>query len=83
MKIGISTASLFMRLYNEDAVALISEWGVGTAEVFLTFSTRSLNRSCSAIIRAFGRMRIPCLKRFSLPQTFSARNIIPFTDLQG
>ena len=36
MKIGISTASLFMRLYNEDAVALISEWGVQTSEVFLT-----------------------------------------------
>ena len=36
MKIGMSTASLFMRLYNEDAVALISEWGVETAEVFLT-----------------------------------------------
>ena len=36
MQIGISTASLFMRLYNEDAVALISEWGVKTSEVFLT-----------------------------------------------
>ena len=36
MKIGISTASLFMRLYNEDAVALISEWGAQTSEVFLT-----------------------------------------------
>lgn len=36
MQIGISTASLFLRLYNEDAVALISEWGVQTAEVFLT-----------------------------------------------
>ncbi len=36
MKIGISTASLFQRLYNEDALALLSEWGVETSEVFLT-----------------------------------------------
>lgn len=36
MTVGISTASLFMRLYNEDAVALISEWGAQTAEVFYT-----------------------------------------------
>ena len=36
MQVGISTASLFMRLYNEDAVALINEWGVQTSEVFLT-----------------------------------------------
>ncbi len=36
MKIGISTASLFGRLYNEDAIALFSEWGIETTEVFLT-----------------------------------------------
>lgn len=36
MKIGISTASLFLRLNNEDSVALLSEWGVETAEVFLS-----------------------------------------------
>ena len=36
MKAGISTATLFRRLYNEDALALFCEWGVETAEVFLT-----------------------------------------------
>lgn len=36
MKIGISTASLFLRLNNEDALPLLNEWGVDTAEVFLT-----------------------------------------------
>lgn len=36
MKAGISTATLFRRLYNEDALALFSEWGIETAEVFLT-----------------------------------------------
>lgn len=36
MKVGISTASLFGRLYNEDALPLLNEWHVTTAEVFLT-----------------------------------------------
>lgn len=36
MKAGISTATLFRRLYNEDALALFREWGIETAEVFLT-----------------------------------------------
>lgn len=36
MRAGISTASLFMRRNNEDALPLFNEWGVGTAEVFLT-----------------------------------------------
>ena len=33
---GISTASLFLRLNNEDALPLLGEWGVPEAEVFLT-----------------------------------------------
>ena len=36
MKTGISTASFFQRLNNEDVLPLFSEWGVETAEVFLT-----------------------------------------------
>lgn len=36
MQAGISTATLFLRRNNEDAAALLSEWGVETAEVFLT-----------------------------------------------
>lgn len=36
MKAGVSTASFFLRLNNEDALPLLSEWGVPTAEVFLT-----------------------------------------------
>ena len=36
MRAGISTASLFLRLYNEDALPLFNEWGVGETEVFLT-----------------------------------------------
>ena len=36
MKVGVSTASLFLRCENEDAVALLDGLGVKTAEVFLT-----------------------------------------------
>ena len=39
MRTGISTASLFMRQYNEDAVQTINRLGVKTCEIFLeTFS---------------------------------------------
>ena len=34
--VGISTASLFLRRLNEEALALFSAWGVPCAEVFLT-----------------------------------------------
>ena len=36
MQAGISTATLFLRRNNEDALALFSEWGVPVCEVFLT-----------------------------------------------
>ena len=36
MKVGVSTASLFMRRNNEDALPLLNNLGVKTAEVFLT-----------------------------------------------
>ena len=36
MKVGISTASLFLRRCNEDALPLLAQWGVPCAEVFLT-----------------------------------------------
>ena len=36
MKIGLSTASLFMRYSNEDALTLMNELGITQAEVFLT-----------------------------------------------
>lgn len=36
MKVGVSTASLFMRKYNEEALPLLEELGIKTAEVFLT-----------------------------------------------
>ncbi|MDE7296586.1 MAG: sugar phosphate isomerase/epimerase [Clostridia bacterium] len=36
MRAGVSTASLFLRVNTEDALALLGEWGVKEAEVFLT-----------------------------------------------
>lgn len=36
MQVGVSTASLFMRKNNEEALPLLNELGVKTAEVFLT-----------------------------------------------
>lgn len=48
MQVGVSTASLFMRKYNEDALPLLNELGVKTAEVFLT--------SFSEYGKAFGEL---------------------------
>ncbi len=36
MKVGVSTASLFLRYDNEDSVAVLDGLGVGVAEIFLT-----------------------------------------------
>ena len=36
MRVGVSTASLFLRKQNEEALPLLNELGVRTAEVFLT-----------------------------------------------
>ena len=36
MQVGISTASLFLKRNNEEALPLFAEWGVPCAEVFLT-----------------------------------------------
>ncbi len=36
MRAGVSTASLFLRVNTEDALALLREWGVKETEVFLT-----------------------------------------------
>ena len=36
MYTGVSTASLFLRANNEDALPLLEDLGVKTAEVFLT-----------------------------------------------
>ena len=52
MKVGISTASLFQRLNNEDALPLFNEWNVPEAEVFLT--------SFSEYEPKFAKKLLPC-----------------------
>lgn len=74
MKIGISTASLFMRLYNEDAVALISEWGVETAEVFLTSFCEYEPRFSQTLLEKKGSLTVNSLHVLNTqfePQLFS------------
>ena len=74
MKIGISTASLFMRLYNEDAVALISEWGVQTAEVFLTSFCEYEPRFAKTLLQKKGALSVNSVHVLNTqfePQLFS------------
>lgn len=74
MKIGISTASLFMRLYNEDAVALLSEWGIGTAEVFLTSYSEYEPRFAETLRRKKGKLPVNSVHVLNTqfePQLFS------------
>lgn len=74
MKIGISTASLFMRLYNEDALALISEWGAETAEVFLTSFCEYEPRFCETLLSKKGALNVNSVHVLNTqfePQLFS------------
>lgn len=74
MKVGISTASLFMRLYNEDAIALISEWGVETAEVFYTSFSEYEPRFSKALFKKKGDLCVNSVHILNTqfePQLFS------------
>lgn len=50
MKVGISTASLFNRLPNEEAVQRLNEWNIPCAEVFLT-SYREYSKEFGKLIQ--------------------------------
>lgn len=74
MEIGISTASLFMRQYNEDAVRTINSLGVKTCEVFLeTF--REYDRAYGELLNENkGELRVDSVHLFTThiePQLFS------------
>ena len=75
MKVGISTASLFMRLYNEDAVALIEEWGAETSEVFLTSFCEYEPRFARTLAQKKGNLNVNSVHILNTqfePQLFSA-----------
>ena len=58
MKIGISTASLFLRLNNEEALPLLDEWHVPYAEVFLTSFSEYSPRFASALAASKGNVKV-------------------------
>lgn len=50
MKVGISTASLFLRKHTEDALEFLSESGIETTEIFLE-TYREYNRNFGKILK--------------------------------
>ena len=75
MKVGISTASLFMRLYNEDAVALIEEWGAETSEVFFTSFCEYEPSFAKTLLQKKGTLNVNSVHVLNTqfePQLFSA-----------
>ena len=58
MKIGISTASLFLRLNNEEALPLLNGWGVPYAEVFLTSFSEYSPRFAGALAAGKGDVKV-------------------------
>ena len=58
VKLGISTASLFLRKNNEEARPLLNEWGIPYAEVFLTSFSEYNPRFASALAAGKGEVRV-------------------------
>ena len=58
MTAGISTASLFMRLNTEDALPLFEEWGVKSAEAFLTSFSEYDEKFALALRRKAGNIDV-------------------------
>ena len=57
-KLGISTASLFLRANNEDALPLFRAWNIPYAEVFLTSFSEYNPRFASALAAAKGDVKV-------------------------
>ena len=89
MTTGVSTASLFLREMNEDALTVFKELGVKCTEIFLTtFSEYTeeyarLLKERAEGIRAPARMRTKFWTASCVPRAFSARGRIPFTASRG
>ncbi len=58
MKVGISTASLFLRKNNEEALPLFDAWGVPCAEVFLTSFCEYTPAFAQTLAAAKGKVEI-------------------------
>lgn len=74
MRVGVSTASLFNRLPNEDAVAFLNDLGIKEAEVFLTSFCEYDEKFGALIDERRGQVRVHSVHVLSTqfePQLFS------------
>lgn len=75
MQVGVSTASLFMRKNNEDALPLFNTLGVKTAEVFLTSFSEYGTKFGEFLAQRKGNVHINSVHALNTefePQLFSA-----------
>lgn len=75
MKVGVSTASLFMRKYNEEALPLLDGLGIKTAEVFLTSFSEYGKAFGEVLAQKKGKIRVNSVHALNTefePQLFSA-----------
>ena len=75
MKVGVSTASLFMRRFNEDALPLLNRLGIKTAEVFLTSFSEYGKEFGAVLAQKKGDLTINSVHALNTefePQLFSA-----------
>ncbi|MDD6995230.1 MAG: sugar phosphate isomerase/epimerase [Candidatus Borkfalkiaceae bacterium] len=74
MEIGISTASLFMRQYNEEAVRTIAGLGVNTCEIFLETFCEYNREYGETLARNKGALQVNSVHLYTThiePQLFS------------
>lgn len=75
MHAGVSTASLFMRKNNEDALPILNALGVKTAEVFLTSFSEYDEDFARLLVERKGNMQVNSIHILNTqfePQLFSA-----------
>ena len=75
MKTGVSTASLFLRKYNEDALPLLNSLGIQNAEVFLTSFSEYGKAFAQTLAKRKGNVAINSVHILNTqfePQLFSA-----------
>lgn len=74
MQVGVSTASLFMRKYNEEALPLFNDLGISVAEVFLTTYSEYGKPFAEKLLKVKGDIAVNsvhCLNTQFEPQLFS------------
>lgn len=75
MEIGISTASLFKRQYNEDALITLNELDARVCEIFLGTYSEYTKQFCDLLKQRVGKLRVHSIHTLNThfePQLFSA-----------